>query len=641
MQVNVDYKYAFYRKYSGNGGTCLSNKDGSELGLDHHVEEELIDKVNRGKVELLSRVCQENLRQVLKSTTSEPRKGYVPLADSRFLYKFLNAGEEVHNKAGKAVTKKVQTRYEQLKVEFSQEVDQFFAELAKWRDAEALFHISPEFINHAIEVVETRVLAHSCDSYSPEVQFLSNLLSLDVKSDIRKDLESINPGVIKCAELIRESSSSSLEGLLVEKINKNRINLTDIPKKHLLLAVDKIAARYTEFAKEEVEPYQICYEHYGYIPDLVFLQEILSAEDELTTKGLIERETLDRVKRTYNTLKDFAIKNLIQVMKSEDPELKELNHQAVEALGKIRDPKAQAFLIQLLEDLSTKPENFNRQICAAYTLCRQGYASSVKPLAVFVNKLIDEDAERNSTYYENIIVGVGIEIKGQEATEFLISFLEHPNDKVKLIAIDALNKRKDTRAVNPLTRLLKYTNAEIQYKVSKTLENLGDPSAVEPLIELSRTSNSQFSNYWGDKVSVQPAAIHALGRMKDPRAIEPLKQIIIGQDKVEEETLIVAIQSLANLGGEDTAQFLVGLLNTPVIPVKVAVVNALGKTKDTRAVSPLIDILKSGSSLDIKTEAAVALGEINDPASIEPLQKFLNELVGAQKVVKGALNKMQ
>jgi HEAT repeat protein len=54
-------------------------------------------------------------------------------------------------------------------------------------------------------------------------------------------------------------------------------------------------------------------------------------------------------------------------------------------------------------------------------------------------------------------------------------------------------------------------------------------------------------------------------------------------------------------------------------------IEILGKTKDPRAVEPLIAVLKEDKSWQIREKAAEALGEIKDPRAVEPLIAVLKE----------------
>ena len=90
---------------------------------------------------------------------------------------------------------------------------------------------------------------------------------------------------------------------------------------------------------------------------------------------------------------------------------------------------------------------------------------------------------------------------------------------------------------------------------------------------------------------VREAAAKALGKIKDPRAVEPL---------------------ISALKDEDS-------------DVREAAAKALGEIKDPRAVEPLISALKD-VNWRVRDAAAEALGEIKDPRAVEPLISALKDV---------------
>lgn len=577
--------------------------------------------------------------------------------NNRFLYKVLIADKNTSNKIKQLnprLFKKARDLYDKVSERVTENIQSFFKEIDPYIDITQCFYTSSieEQINKTLPLMSLEHLAWAIKTIVDQGQSLNNkgsdsfpsgynFFSADVKlfyclknapKDILSDIEKIAPGSMDDLKMVCAASKAGCTkdnwmAHIGRKIGENQAKLEDIPKKYLPLVIAKMVDRY-RYAEipENLTLYQIS----DLISAIVFFQELFSAKD------LIKKGYLHNAKVIYNNLKDFAVKKLIQVIESN-----EKGTEAVRMLGKIKDPKAQAFLIQLLENPPTQQGDFNKQIRAAYALCEQGYASSVKPLAVFVTKLIENTAENTFVYCDEIISSMGIEIEGQEATDFLIRLSKHPNNMIKRAVVKALARRKE----------------------------LG---VVELLIELSRPplcSRDDKQEYL-----VQRAAIQALGRMNNSVAIKPLEEIVtgLGQDEIQERIDIIG--SLGDLGGgKDTAQFLLGLLNTTVVPVQVAVINALGKIKDpiaveplikiletndepgilcptiralrqikdTRAVPQLIGVLKSNLDLKIKTEASVALGEIGDPVSVEPLQELLKELTDTHKVVESALGKVQ
>src|ERR1035438_7250789 len=79
----------------------------------------------------------------------------------------------------------------------------------------------------------------------------------------------------------------------------------------------------------------------------------------------------------------------------------------------------------------------------------------------------------------------------------------------------------------------------------------------------------------------------------------------------------------AGLGQPDEVGQEIAALKDANPQVRWDAAKALGRSKDPRAVDPLIAALKNTGDTPLRTEAAKALGEINDPRGIDPLIEAL------------------
>ena len=138
----------------------------------------------------------------------------------------------------------------------------------------------------------------------------------------------------------------------------------------------------------------------------------------------------------------------------------------------------------------------------------------------------------------------------------------------------ALGEIGDSRAVEPLIKILNDLNSNVRWAAAEALKKIGE-SAVEPLIESLKD----------EKIRILAAV--ALGEIGDFRAVEPL------------------IESLKD--DYPKAQW--------------AAAEALQKIGKT-AVEPLIESLKDERA---RIPAVVALGEIGDSRAVEPLTKILQD----------------
>jgi HEAT repeat protein len=77
--------------------------------------------------------------------------------------------------------------------------------------------------------------------------------------------------------------------------------------------------------------------------------------------------------------------------------------------------------------------------------------------------------------------------------------------------------------------------------------------------------------------------------------------------------------------GETAVPLLLQALQSPVVPVRLGAIEALGAIRDQRAVSPLLGIVHRDTSLEVRWAAVLALGEIGSPDSVPFLLPLLRD----------------
>ena len=287
-----------------------------------------------------------------------------------------------------------------------------------------------------------------------------------------------------------------------------------------------------------------------------------------------------------------------------------------EALCKIGDPDAIEPLFAML-----KNENPNIRYIAIENLGKARNLHTIEPLTA---ALMDKEADvRNAAAY-----ALG-ELGDPRAIEPLIVALKDKNVYVHGSVARALGKIGDRRAIEPLESAGKSAalgasaidpliaalgdkSSGVQDIAIQSLREIGAP-AVKPLIEALKDLN------------VRSGAAKALGEIKDVRAIDPLIAVLGDEDN--------AVEALGKIGAP-AVEPLIAALRDEDWYVRENAAEALGETKDARAVKPLIEALKD---LNIRSRAAEALGEIKDVRAIDPLiaalgdeeQYFRNNVAGA------------
>jgi len=195
---------------------------------------------------------------------------------------------------------------------------------------------------------------------------------------------------------------------------------------------------------------------------------------------------------------------------------------------------------------------------------------------------------------------------GAPAVAALIGALRHDDDDVRWKAAIALGEIGDPRAIEPLILLLCDEDRFVKSHAALALGAIGEP-AVNPLLRALREGDGNLR--WG-------AAI-ALGKIRDPRAIEPLIEALA--DKYE-NVRAESASSLAALGKPALGPLL-WFLTFSDGPERLEVVRALGELHDTDAIQPLIQMLENADE-DERKAIADALDAILIP-TVEPLVRRL------------------
>jgi HEAT repeat protein len=378
-----------------------------------------------------------------------------------------------------------------------------------------------------------------------------------------------------------------------------------------------------------------------------------------------------------------------------------IRKQAAKVLGEIGDSRAVEPLIAALED-STGSVVFD----AAIALGQIGDLRAIEPLIVALEKWPEG--------YVTCAPADALVKIGAQAVEPLISTLGYvSNDVVRKAAAQALGEIGDPRAaepligklddwvedvrkaaarsldqlrwqpdksegaafyeiawrqwercaeigapaVKPLIRALRWTRG--RREVVEALVKIGSP-AVEQLITLLRDVSSTLLD---EAAKYRLHAAEMLGRIGDPRAIEPLVSCLKDEnqevrkaafetlrklgwkhDKIEDEVLFLLevndLKQCAELGAS-AVEPLIDCLATGSTPEKIFSTEVLTKIRDVRAVEPLIAAL-SDEEGDVREASATALGWIGDTRAVGALIDALQDYAASvRKCAAYALAKIR
>jgi HEAT repeat protein len=165
--------------------------------------------------------------------------------------------------------------------------------------------------------------------------------------------------------------------------------------------------------------------------------------------------------------------------------------------------------------------------------------------------------------------------------EPLLKQLEKPDYKLKENVAIKLGKTGDSRFVEPLIKCLGHPDKDVRIAAIKGLGYLGDQRAVKPIFEV-------LTHDWSDIARREAASV--LGKLQDPRAVEPLLKGFSKADPANWQDYDYHLRALRKM--------------------------------DTLAVPGLIKMLDDPHPAR-RADTAKLLGQIGDPSAIEPLNKLL------------------
>jgi HEAT repeat protein len=190
--------------------------------------------------------------------------------------------------------------------------------------------------------------------------------------------------------------------------------------------------------------------------------------------------------------------------------------------------------------------------------------------------------------------------------------LDDPKIEVRQAAAQGLGNTEHPAALPYLMEALhdSYWWYEREYAASDLLwaiEKMG-LAAVEPLIEALRAKEG----------TVRKFAAILLGKLGDPRAIEPLGMALYD---MHHEVGKVSAESLARFGAP-AMDVLVEALRHPEMWIRIHAVEALSKIRNPRVTPILLETL-ADPEREVKKQVIQSLGELKDPRALPALQQIV------------------
>ncbi len=255
-----------------------------------------------------------------------------------------------------------------------------------------------------------------------------------------------------------------------------------------------------------------------------------------------------------------------------------VRYWAAKALAKIGDENT---ILKLRQCLSS-PEWIIRK-SAAGALAEIG-----APALKYLYEILERAGE-DAKFWTIKTIG---KIADQSSTSVLIPFLADKNHDIQTAAVEALGKISDSRAINPLISLLQSGAGHLKHHIKEALCNIGD-KCIAHLVKVLSSSNWN-ARYVASKV------LGEIGGRSIEFLMTELKKYKNGEniDKPEnDDALYWIIEAFGEIGDKVVTLSLIEFLKHKKSEIKAAVVKALGKIKDERSLSGLIEMFEENDDV--------------------------------------------
>lgn len=288
--------------------------------------------------------------------------------------------------------------------------------------------------------------------------------------------------------------------------------------------------------------------------------------------SLLSEDCQREVSEALHKIGTPAVAPLVEYLKAEDPNLADvssaLQEQVARVLGKLGDTRAVEPLIRIAGDQERDPRLREE---AVRVLGKLGDDTAEKTL---IDALKDRKGNTPGIRAE-AARSLGM-LRSRAALTFLVDAMREPDDALRNYAIDALGE-------------------------------VGDPRAVEPLIDELN----------GFRRGGRAGVIQALGKLQGGEAIPHLLEVADEQPRTYLNSF--AIRALSQLGEPSVVPMV--LQERAFHQELPQVIRYLG----SRALSPLVDQLRTGAREDVRALAAMALGELGEPRTMGSLIQALQD----------------
>jgi len=315
--------------------------------------------------------------------------------------------------------------------------------------------------------------------------------------------------------------------------------------------------------------------------------------EALQTKDLILLQICEQVLARIPS----ATPALIKILETAHPILRA---HAADVFAISKDKAAAPVLLDALHG-----EYYTVRARAALALGKIGDARAVQPL---LNMLKDPEAEVRVA----ACLALGLFKNPATFDEITNVLLDDEKIEVRQAAAKALGYTQHPAALRYLMEALHdsywwYERELAAGDLLNAIEKMG-PVAVDSLIEALQDKEG----------TVRKFAANLLGRIGDPRAIEPLGMALYD---LHHEVGKASAQALANFG-TNSFDILVEALSHPEMWIRIHALRALSKIKNPRVKSLVLEMLNDPER-EVKKQVIEIMGEMKDASMLPALQEIM------------------
>ncbi|MFH1923811.1 MAG: HEAT repeat domain-containing protein [Planctomycetota bacterium] len=214
---------------------------------------------------------------------------------------------------------------------------------------------------------------------------------------------------------------------------------------------------------------------------------------------------------------------------------------------------------------------------------------------------------------------------GPRALEAILGAATDQVATVRSAAISALANSADPKATEAILRAVSDSEAMVRRSAAQAAARHKTDAVVNALLEMLDDSES----------NVAIVACGSLGTLKSEDAVPRLRELQIGDNRPLAAAAIDSLKAIGVLSEVEAA-----LSKLDVVRLSPNEFEILAKAKDQRAVPKLVGAMQFNGDSHYVSQIAKALGEIGDPAAVEPLINVLRDSSYESTEVPLALGKL-